>query len=60
LIPNNLSEDISSEARYKNIMNTYLWVIIAVVVVGLIIWYAKSGKKIKGPTTPPSAGGPMA
>jgi len=41
-------------------MNTYLWVIIAVVVVGLIIWYAKSGKKIKGPTTPPSAGGPMA
>ena len=42
----------------KNIMNTYLWVVIAVVVVGLIIWYAKRGKKTKGPTAPPPAGGP--
>ena len=39
-------------------MDTTPWIIVAVVVIGLIIWYAKSGKKTKGPTAPPPAGGP--
>jgi len=36
---------------------TIFWIIVAIVVVGLIIWFLK-GKKKKGPGISPPSGGP--
>ena len=38
---------------------TIFWIIVAIVVVGLIIWYLMAGKK-KGPTLPKEPEGPAA
>lgn len=39
---------------------TIFWIIVAVVVIGLLIWYLVAGKKKKGPGVPlsPPPGGP--
>lgn len=37
---------------------TLLWIIMAIVVIGLVVWYLMAGRK-KGPTVPKEPEGPM-
>lgn len=39
---------------------TIFWIIVAVVVIGLIVWYFVAGKKKGGPTFPKRPEGPTA
>jgi len=38
---------------------TLFWIIVAIVVIGLVVWYLMTGKK-KGPTLPKRPEGPIA